>query len=957
ATEAALVELWTELLGLNSLSVTDNFFELGGHSLLAAQLVSRIRDSFQVELPLRRLFEIPVLEEMAAEIQSALVANKPDEAMLSAPPPIVPVSREQEFPLSFAQERLWFLHQLEPGTSAYNILFALRLTGALDQSALERAFVELIHRHEVLRTGYLISDGQPIQYIQDNNLPFHIWNQDLSTELMALDEPARKRRIGQILVTEAQKPFDLTHPPMLRVGVLKLAENDHILVLTLHHIAADGWSMGILVRELGMLYRAYSKGLSPLLPPLPVQYADFAHWQRGWLQGTVLEAQVAYWKEKLQDVPPVLELPTDRPRPAMQTFNGATRGFALSAEVTQSLHALSRREGVTLFMTLLAAYNVFLARYSGQADICVGTTTANRNRKEIEGLIGYFLNTLVLRTRLESGSSTQWTTFRELLGRVRETTLGAFSHQDVPFEKLVEVLHPKRELSHSPLFQVAFVLQNTPLQTVPLGDIQVQLLSGTDNTAKYDLLLSVIETADGLKCGMEYNTDLFDASTIDRMISHFRTLVENLLASPDESVSLVPMMSPAEAHQILVEWNTTAVELTEPLLAHRRFEQQVAQTPEATAVEFINPQTGERTSLSYFELNQQAERLATHLQTLGVGPDVIVGLCLERSVEMVVGILGILKAGGAFLPMDPTYPADRLAFMAEDARLSVMVTDTQSTQWLSENEKVTTINLKDINSESEVRNPEPRTLNPEPQNLAYVIYTSGSTGKPKGTLLTHQGLCNLSVAQQRAFQVTPGDRVLQFASLSFDAAVWEVAMALLSGSTLVVTTRETVTSPEHLVRFLQTESITIATLPPTMLSAMPATNLPALRLLVVAGERCPAEVANQWSPGRRFVNAYGPTETTVCASMFECHGTLTQPPPIGRPIANTQLFIVDPWGNPVPAGIPGELYIGGTSLARGYLNQPKLGSERFAQAICARLCIRRSTGKRRVIEYFLSPLP
>ena len=720
ATEAALVELWAELLGLNSLSVTDNFFDLGGHSLLAAQLVSRIRDSFQVELPLRRLFEIPVLQDMAAEIQAALMAGEPGEAMLSALPPIVPVSREQQFPLSFAQERLWFLHQLDPHTSAYNIPFALRLTGALDQSALERALIELIRRHEVLRTGYLISDGQPIQDIQDGTLAFHIWNQDLSTDLVALDEPARKRRIGHILVTEAQKPFDLTHPPMLRVGVLKLAENDHILVLTLHHIAADGWSMGILVRELGTLYRAYSKGLSPLLPPLPVQYADFAHWQRGWLQGTVLETQVAYWKEKLQDAPPVLELPTDRPRPAMQTFNGATRGFALSAEVTQSLHALSRREGVTLFMTLLAAYNVFLARYSGQADICVGTTTANRNRKEIEGLIGYFLNTLVLRTRLESDSSTHWTTFRELLGRVRETTLGAFSHQDVPFEKLVEVLHPKRELSHSPLFQVAFVLQNTPLQTVPLGDVQVQLLSGTDNTAKYDLLLSVIETADGLKCGMEYNTDLFDASTIDRMISHFRTLVENLLVSPDESVSLVPMMSPAEAHQILVDWNDTAVELAEPLLVHRRFEQQVAQTPEVTAVEFINPQSRERTALSYRELNQQAEWLAAHLQTLGVGPDVIVGLCLERSVEMVVGMLGILKAGGAFLPMDPTYPADRLAFMVADAGLSVIVTNTRSSQWVPTTSHITTIDLidlkdiKDTNSESEVRNPEPGTRNPEP---------------------------------------------------------------------------------------------------------------------------------------------------------------------------------------------------------------------------------------------------
>ncbi|MBV8887999.1 MAG: amino acid adenylation domain-containing protein [Chroococcidiopsidaceae cyanobacterium CP_BM_RX_35] len=828
------------------------------------------------------------------------------------------------FPVSFAQQRLWFLEQLVPGNPFYNVPTAVLLTGSLNVAALEQTFNEIVRRHEALRTTFRIVEGEPVQVIAPS------WHLPLSlVDLQELPEAEREAEVQRLLTAEFQQPFELSQGSLLRIKLLQLGEAEHVLMLTMHHIVADGWSAGVLLRELGTLYNAFSIGQPSPLVDLPIQYADFAYWQREWLQGEVLVTQMAYWQQQLDDVPLGLDLPTDRPRPVLPTFRGARQFLMLPVELSEGLSTLSAREGVTLFMTLLAAFQTLLYRYTGQEDIVVGSPIANRNRSEIEGLIGFFVNSLVLRTDLSGNPP-----FRELLSRVREVALGAYAHQDLPFEKLVEELQPERDLNRNPLFQVVFALQNAPVEVLELPRLTLSPLSFDPGTARFDLEFQLVECLGSLGVVVTYSTDLFDAATITRMLENFRTLLESIVGQPEQRLGNLSLLTAAERYQLLVEWNDTEADYSKSLCFHQLFVEQVEQTPEAIAVVFKDKQ------LTYRELNSRSNQLAHYLRQLGVGAEVLVGICVERSLEMVVGVLGILKAGGAYVPLDPTYPTERLSFMMSDAQVSILLTQQRLIERLGLRElQVVCI---DRNWEISIPNGDlyktaaTDTLptenvfdsNENCHNLAYVIYTSGSTGKPKGVLVEHQGLCNLAEAQIRFLNLQPQHRILQFASLSFDASIFEMVMALRIGATLYLAAEEELKSVPALLNFLQDNQITNVTLPPTLLSVLPAVNLPALQTVVSAGEACPADVARRWAVGRRFFNAYGLTEATIWSTIDE-FDDMSDRPTVGRPIANTQIYLLDSWLQPVPIGVKGELYIGGDGLARGYLNRPELTAELF----------------------------
>ncbi|MGH2412160.1 MAG: amino acid adenylation domain-containing protein, partial [Microcystaceae cyanobacterium] len=897
--EATLAAIWAEILKLDQVGIHDNFFELGGHSLLATQVISRVREAFSVEVPLRSLFEFSTIAELSEQIKASGQGSSG-----LRPSNIEPVSRTKDLPLSFAQQRLWFLDQLEGGRSTYNMPVAVRLSGCLNVSALEQAVLEIVRRHEVLRTTFETVKGLPVQVINPHSVV-----RVQRVDRQALPQDAQFAEVQRLVVEENRRPFDLVNGPLVRVILLQLAPESYVLLLTMHHIISDGWSISIFIHELSTLYPAFCAGeLSPL-SELPIQYADFADWQRQWLTGEVLETQLNYWKQQLTGAPPVLELPADRPRPPVQTFRGSSQSFVLSADLMQQLNRLSQQSGVTLFMTLLAAFATFLSRYGGLEDIVVGSPIANRNRREIESLIGFFVNTLVLRTQLQGNP-----TFLELLTQVRQVALEAYAYQEVPFEQLVEALQPERNLSHTPLFQVMFVLQNAPLGQLELPGLTLELMELESVTAKFDLTLSMKESEQGLKGVWEYNSDLFEAETIERMTGHFQTLLEGIAAQPQQRIGDLAWLTSAECHQVLVEWNQTQVDYGSVWCIHQLFEAQVERTPQAIAVEFEGQQ------LTYEQLNVRANQLARYLQRLGVGPEVLVGICVERSLEMVVGLLGILKAGGAYVPLDPTYPPERLAFMLADAQVSVLVTQRALLERLPE-PQAQLVCLDEDEGASAIAEFSPLNLfTPvREDNLAYVIYTSGSTGQPKGVLVAHQGLANLLEFQTQTFEVCPGNRFLQFVSLSFDVATSDVFTALCAGATLCLTTKDSLLPGSVLIQTLRDQAITHVELPVSVLAALPFEELPKLQTIIVGGEACSSELVAQWAPNRRFFNAYGPTEATVCATVTRCTDGNRQPP-IGRPIANTQIYLLDPHGQPVPIGVPGELHIGGVGLARGYLN-------------------------------------
>jgi amino acid adenylation domain-containing protein len=910
--EELLAGIWEQVLEVERIGVEDNFFALGGHSLLATQLVSRARDAFAVELPLKSVFDNPTVAGMAAQVEALSIGGSSVSA-----PPIEMARRDDELPLSFSQQRLWFLDQLEPGSAFYNNPIALRLLGELDVDALRRSLNAIVARHESLRTRFISRGGRPAQVIEPE-LRLELPMDDIS-HLPASEVMTEAQRLA---TEEAQRPFDLAQGPLARARLLRLSETDHVLLVTLHHIISDGWSLGVLIRETAAFYQAFIAGAEARLPELPIQYADYARWQRDYLQGEALQRQLDYWTTQLRGKPTLLELPTDHPRPAIQSSRGATWSFDLPLPLSKSLARLSRQEGATLFMTLMAAFQTLLGRYSGQTSINVGTPIATRTRAELEGLIGFFAGTLVMRGELEGDPS-----FVELLSRARESALGAYAHQDLPFEQLVEALAPERDLSHTPLFQVMFVFDNAPLGEIKLPGLSLAPFQTDSGTARFDLTLVMTEAPDGLSGTFEYNTDLFEPATIERMAGHFQTLLESVVADPEQRLSQLPVMAEAERRQILVEWNQTTADFPSDRCFHHLFEERVAAQPDQVAASF----EGQR--LTYRELNERANQLAHYLRKQGVGPETIVGLCVERSLEMVIAQLGVMKAGAAYLPLDPNYPVERLAFMFEDSWASVLLTQSHlAGRAPGQSARVIELDREwERIAEESVGNPD---VEMGPENLAYVIYTSGSTGRPKGTLLEHRGLLNLAAAQQRAFNLGAGKRVLQFSPFSFDASVWEMAMALSSGAELVLARQETLTSLHDLHRLLRSAAVTTVTLPPSVLRLLPNEGLPALETVIAAGERCTREIVARWSPGRKLFNAYGPTETTVCATMALCDAASIEAgddPPIGRPLPNTQLFVLDKQGQPVPVGAPGELYIGGVCLAREYLRQPELTAARFVE--------------------------
>ncbi len=858
-----------------------------------------------------------LVEQMSARKAEILAFLQEAEAVSRRVvlPHLKPSPQAERTSLSFAQQRLWLLSKMEGPSPTYNMAIALRIWGLLDVLALEKAINEIIRRHEILRTTFVIMDDQPVQIFAPC-LTISLRKIDLQH----LQGDAQDNEAQRLIYEEARETFDLAQAPLLSASLLILSsgpqpESQHILLINMHHIVSDGWSLDVFSQELSVLYDAFSRGQPSPLPDLLIQYADFAAWQRIWLQGDILDEHLAYWKHNLSGAPQLMELPADCPRSPVQMFLGDTVHFHISADLTQQLRSLSQRFGTTLYMTLLAAFAVLLGRYSAQDDLVIGSPIANRNFREIENLIGFFVNTLALRIDLSGNPR-----FRDLLTRVRDVAINAYEHQDIPFEMVVDALRPDRSLSYSPILQVMFVLRNAPPAAVKSIGRAVEYIEVENGTSKFDLTLYLTDTGQALDGLFEYNLALFKPETISRMIGHLQILLADLAADPDRRIGYLSLLGNAEEKHLL-DWNATRKESLRDVLYHQLFERQAEQTPDHIALVY------EDQELTYGELNRRANQLANYLQGLGIGPEKLVGICMRRSLEMIVAVLGVLKAGGAYIPLDPSYPPERLEFMLRDTCISVLLTQDRVSEKLTFRAGPTICLDKDWGAISSQPKGNPICL-ANSDNLAYVIYTSGSTGRPKGVMVSHRGLGNISQAQIDTFGVSEVDRVLQFSSLSFDASVFEILMALGSGASLYLGSRDALLPGEPLAHFLKTYKISVVTLPPSVLAFLPSGNFPALRVITAAGEACPADIVETWASRHRFFNLYGPTETTIWATSELC-SLADVLPPIGHPIANTQVYLLDVHLQPVPVGVPGELYIGGIGLGRGYFNRPDITAEYF----------------------------
>ncbi|MBV9791230.1 MAG: amino acid adenylation domain-containing protein [Chloroflexi bacterium] len=943
-TERQLSAIWTEVLDLDRVGRHDSFFALGGQSLLGTRLLSRVRSVFQVELSQIALFEAPTLAELATRIEQA----RGEQTTGSASPSIPKLARQTpttDFSVSFAQQRLWFLEQLQANGQAYNDSIALQLTGALNVALLEAGLNTIIQRHETLRTTFPIEGATVVQRVGPA--------QTLKlTEIDLLGTAADREGV---LIDHAQQqlaqPFDLAHGPLFRATLFHLGDQEHLLLMWMQHIVSDGWSWGVLCRELSAYYRSAIAGTTAALPELPIQYADYAVWQREYLQGSVRDAQLNYWRQQLADLP-VLELPTDHPRPAVTSPAGASLFFQLPADLTAALSAFTQREGVTLFMTGLAAFQVLLARYSRQTDLAVGTPIANRTRHETEDLIGCFVNTLVLRSQISLRDS-----FRDLLQQVRAVALDAYAHQDVPFEEVVDALQPERDLSRHPLFQVMFVLQNAPLAPLSLPEVTVERFPLPSTTSKFDLTLTLEETAGGISGDVEFSTALFDRTTIERLVEHFQTLLRNVIAEPERPLLHLPM---SDERPLLAQWNATNVPYPIERPLQSLFEDQVARTPDAPALVF------EHSSLSYREMDQQANQVAHLLRKLGVTPNTLVSLCLERSLEMFVGMFGVLKSGAAFLPLDAQYPAHRLEYMINDSNISVMITNraalpaiealvasqpqqirvlialdhTERPAWLPAD--VEFYNWADVADYPIDACPMLTT----PEDLVYLMYTSGSTGQPKGVPIRQRNLVQFFQWNQDYFEFRGDDRIIQYHTISFDFSTWEIFEALLVGASLHIVSTEVARDVEALADYIAQHGITVLNMTPSQFTALAdfmehfrPRALDTLRIVVLGGEMMPTALARRalkiLPPTCRFYNEYGPTETTISCAIYlvtpevvACYGDHPSIP-FGGPIANTQLYVLDAQLYPVPTGVPGELYIGGFGQSGEYFKRPDLTADRY----------------------------
>ncbi|HXQ72674.1 MAG TPA: amino acid adenylation domain-containing protein [Pyrinomonadaceae bacterium] len=927
-TEQLLASICAEVLGVERVGIQDNFFELGGHSLLATQFMLRAREAFQTEVPLRSLFEYPTIAELAASIEVAVGAGEGLQGL-----PLVARPLDEPLPLSFAQQRLWFLDQLEPNSAFYNIPAAVRVSGQLNLPALERTFTEIVRRHEALRTRFVTVDGEARQIIsQPAPVAIHV------TDLTEMDPALRDAEAIRLGKAEAARTFDLHAGDLLRAKVLRVTAEEHIVLLTMHHIISDGWSMNVLIKEIGTLYEAYSEGKESPLEELTIQYGDYARWQRQWMQGELLEQQLGYWREQLAELP-VLEMPTDRTRPATQSYRGKRTSFIVPADVTQQLRELSQQEGATMFMVLLAAFQLLLSRYSGQEDIVVGTDIAGRSREETENLIGFFVNTLVMRTDLSGGP-----TFRQLVQRVREVSLGAYAHQDVPFEKLVEELQPERDLSRQPLFQVMFEVQNifasSSSTTSQLGMSHVDV--NTD-TAKFDLLLALTDAPNRLGGSLEYSTDLFDGSTVERMVAHLQNLLAAIVKSSESSINELSILSEDEAQKQLYDWNKTEAEFPLASTFSVLFEAQVERNPESIAV----VDRGE--PFTYRELNVRTNKLASALIAVGVGPETIVALLAERGVDLLTAMIAVWKAGGAYLPLDPLYPISRIAGILQQSKTRLVLTanelhgkvEAASKELEAEKRPLIREIGQLLASGAETENPQCQY---DPNNLAYVIYTSGSTGIPKGAMVEQRGMINHLFAKIKDLQIGANDRIAQTASQCFDISVWQFLSALLVGGQVYIVDDEIARDGRRLLQEVETYGLTLVETVPSLMRTMldestaihkEQFSLSTVRCLVATGEALPVELCRQWLtkyPHVALMNAYGPTE---CSDDVTHHMIEEIPSmdvvrmPIGRPVSNMQMYILDKDRKPLPVGAVGELYVGGVGVGRGYLNDPIRTAEVF----------------------------
>ena len=854
-------------------------------------------------------------EEIAGRKAEVLAFLRRQVSPPQAGPPLAPVPRTGEIPVSFAQQRLWLLDRYEPGNPVYNIVQAVRLRGRLDEAALGKALGEVVRRHESLRTTFGEIEGRPVQVISpvaDTALRV--------IDLLHLSEEEREAGAQLHADAEAVRPFNLERGPLARFILLRVGQEEALLVLNVHHIVSDGWSSGIMIRELLALYRAFSMGFPSPLRELPLQYVDFAVWQRLWLRGEILETQIAYWREQLKGMPDLLELPTDRSRPPVQTYRGEREPVAVPRAVSEALEGLGRQHNATPFMVLLAAFQLLLHRYTGRDDIPVGSPIANRNRAETEALIGFFVNTLVMRARLGSEP-----TFREFLDQVRQTTLDAYAHQDLPFEKLVDALRPERAASHIPLFQVMFALQNAPMPVLEITGLLLTYEEPRKATAKFDLALTLWQSAEGLQGNLTYNSDLFDGATARRIERHFVALLTEVALHPGRRAGEISYLTEMDRHQVLVAWNDTRTTSVDNRCVHELVEEVAACTPLAPAA------VGNGEVWSYAVLEEQANRLAHYLRSQGVCPEQRVAVLLDRSPQEVMALLAVLKAGGAYLPVDPASPRDRLAFLLSDAGARVLLTSDRLTQDLPETNAVVVRLDGDAERIAACCGSTPQS-GVGPGNLAYVIYTSGSTGVPKGVAIEHRGLTNLVNWHRRAFGVTAADQATRLSGLAFDASVWELWPYLAAGACIHIPPEEARMSPVALHNWLATQQITLAFVPTPAAEGLLSLDEPApaaLRFLLTGGDKLHLRPARGLS--YTLINNYGPTESTVVATSgaVPMQGQVERSPAIGRPIDNLRIHMLDRYSAPVPVGVPGELCIGGEGLARGYLDRPGLTAERF----------------------------
>ncbi len=837
------------------------------------------------------------------------------------------------FQLSFAQRRIWFLQQFDPESAAYNDPTALRIKGPLDISILEQTFNEIIRRHQVLRMNFLFQKGKPIQTPNKNDR--------MTISVTALEKDPGKsvdvdEQIREFVNRFSRQPFDLSRDLLIRAALLKIDEEDYALVVNKHHIVVDGWSKGIMLEELKALYKAFSEGKSSPFPELPVQYSDYVQWLHEWMQGKLFETQLAYWKKQLAGAPPVLELAADHPRPNMPSGGGSLEPFRISKHTFRELKALAQQEDVTLFMLLVAAYIVLLFRYTypRQEDILIGTPVAGRNRVELENLIGLFVNTLVLRLDVSQNP-----TFKTLLKRVRAAALQAYAHQDMPFEKLVEELNPQRNLSVSPIFQVMFQLQNAPMPPAEISGLTITPIQIDTGFSQVDLSLTLWEEEGTLRGTCEYNTDLFEHAAIQRMIRHYKTIVEAAIDDVDQTVTHMPMLSREEMQQLLMEWNNTAAEYPEDLCIYQLFASCVQEHPNENAVIFWDRR------MTYGELERDANRAAHYLEKMGIGPETMVGICMDNSLELITGIMGILKAGGAYIPMDPAYPNQRLTVILEDAQPPVLITQESYLNRFSGYRGRIICLDSDLEREKIAGESADCAANRcRPSNAACIIYTSGSTGEPKGILIENKSIVNLIYSFIRSYGPGPGDRILPLTSIASASFVGEILPILTSGGAVVLADKAHFLDMKKLADLLSESHITILSTVPSMIARLNALagdtwKLGKLRLLLSGGEALSAGDIDRLISSVTVVNGYGLTEATICSTYIVLNKNDTdfskQKQPVisvGSPIINTQVYILDQQMNPVPIGVPGEIYIGGDGLARGYLNNPGMTEEKFVLA-------------------------